>query len=144
MGLSTGKALILAMVVLALALTLAMPMRTYLTQRADGDRLEAERVQLEKDIADLTIREQQYTDPVYIEAQARERLRFVKPGDIPYQVQLPGDYKEPETHENSDDTLTGPWYSDLWKSVSEIDTETEPPPPPRMPVIEEEPGEPTG
>ena len=28
-------------------------------------------------------------DPVYIAAQARERLGFVKPGDIPYQVQLP-------------------------------------------------------
>ncbi|SDH13606.1 Septum formation initiator [Rhodococcus triatomae] len=133
------------MVVLALALTLAVPLRTYLTQRAEADRLDAERVQLEQDIAALQILEEQYSDPAYIEAQARKRLRFVKPGDTPFQVQLPGDYQEPEKHESVDDTLTGPWYSDLWKTVSEPDAlDTEEPPPPRMPVMEEEPGEPTG
>ncbi|NLG55197.1 MAG: septum formation initiator family protein [Rhodococcus sp.] len=144
LGLSTGKALVLAMVVLGLALTLAMPLRTYLTQRAEAERLAAEQVQLEKDIADLTILREQYTDPAYIEAQARERLRFVKPGDTPYQVQLPGDYQEPEKAEDADDIHTGPWYSDLWKSVSVPESEKEPPPPPRMPVMEEEPGEPVG
>ncbi|MDV7246513.1 MULTISPECIES: FtsB family cell division protein [Rhodococcus] len=149
LGLSTGRALILVVVVLLLALTLAVPLRTYLTQRGEADRVAAEQVQLEEELAELRILEERYSDPAYIEAQARGRLRWVRPGDTPYQVQLPGDYKEPEKREEKDAEMAGPWYSDLWKTVSEPPVAPEvqptpapaPVPPPPAPL---EPGEPTG
>ena len=40
-------------------------------------------------IAELEQQKVKLADPVFIAAQARERLGFVMPGDIPYQVQLP-------------------------------------------------------
>lgn len=151
LGLSTGRALILAVVVLVLALTLAVPLRTYMTQRGEAERVAAHRVELERQLHELRILEERYSDPAYIEAQARERLRFVQPGDTPYQVQLPGDYKEPKSPEEKAEKLPGPWYRDLWKTISEPQPEPTPapppgpaaPPPPSMPPPLE-PGEPTG
>ncbi|NLE80495.1 MAG: septum formation initiator family protein [Rhodococcus sp.] len=150
LGLSTGRALILAVVVLVLALTLAVPLRTYMTQRAEAEQVAAERVELEQELEDLRVLEERYSDPAYIEAQARERLRFVRPGDTPYQVQLPGDYKKPETPEEEAAKVTGPWYRDLWRTVSEPQPEPESPPPPPAPAPPPpeapplEPGVPTG
>ncbi|MFD4368317.1 septum formation initiator family protein [Rhodococcus sp. NPDC058521] len=153
LGLSTGRALILAVVVLVLALTLAVPLRNYMTQRGEAERVAAERVELETQLAELRILEERYTDPAYVEAQARQRLRFVKPGDTPFQVQLPGDYKEPVRPEEEDEKLPGPWYRDLWKTISEpqpVPAPPEPPlPGPAAPPGPEippplEPGEPAG
>ena len=60
-------------------------------------------------------------DPAYIAAQARERLGFVKPGDIPFQVQLPpgaataaqpgGDAAKPANND--------PWYTSLWHTIAD-------------------------
>lgn len=147
LGLSTSQALILVVVVLLLALTLAVPLRTYLTQRGEADRLAAERVQLEDELNDLRILRERYSDPVYIAAEARSRLRWVNPGETPFQVQLPGDYKEPEKPEEEDPATSGPWYSDLWHTISEPPAapEVEPAPaPPDAPPLPLEPGEPTG
>lgn len=137
------------MVVLLLALTLAVPLRTYLTQRGEADRVAAEQLELEEELAQLRILEERYGDPAYIEAQARERLRFVMPGETPYQVQLPGDYVEPEKPEEKNAKLTGPWYRDLWRTISEPQPLPAPPPPPPPPPgaplpAPPEPGEPTG
>ncbi len=135
-------------VVLLLALTLAVPLRTYLTQRGEADRLAAERVQLEEDLNDLQILEERYSDPAYIAAEARGRLRWVNPGDTPFQVQLPGDYKEPPKPEEKDPETAGPWYSDLWNTISEPpaapEVQPSPAPPEAPPPVPPEPGEPTG
>ncbi|MFZ2173294.1 MAG: septum formation initiator family protein [Rhodococcus sp. (in: high G+C Gram-positive bacteria)] len=151
LGLSTGRALVLVVVVLLLALTLAVPLRTYLTQRGEADRVAAEQLQLEKDLKELRILKERYSDPAYIEAQARGRLRWVKPGDTPIQVQLPGDNKEPEKPEEEDPETAGPWYSDLWTTISEPPAEpkVQPAPAPALPPapllpVPPEPGEPTG
>lgn len=146
LGLSTGRALILAVVVLVLALTLAVPLRNYMTQRGEAEQVAAKRVELERQLDDLRVLEELYSDPAYIETQARERLRFVRPGDTPYQVQLPGDYQEPETPEEEAEKLPGPWYRDLWKTISEPQPEPAPPPPPAPapPPPPLEPGVPTG
>ena len=45
--------------------------------------------QLRAQIAELEQQKVKLGDPVFIAAQARERLGFVMPGEIPYQVQLP-------------------------------------------------------
>jgi cell division protein FtsB len=118
-GLSTARAVILAVVVCVLALTLAVPLRTYFTQRNEASNIEAERVLLERDIAELQEKKQQQEDPAYIAAEARERLRLVMPGETPYQVQLPGAYEAAQAQRAEPEPKSGTWYSDLWHEVSE-------------------------
>ena len=72
-----------------LTLTIAGPVRTYFGQRTEMKQLEATEEQLRAQIAELEQQKVKLADPVFIAAQARERLGFVMPGEIPYQVQLP-------------------------------------------------------
>ncbi|NMM83554.1 septum formation initiator [Rhodococcus sp. SRB_17] len=148
-GLSTSRAVVLAMVVLMLALTLAVPLRTYISQRSDAAQIAAERSVLQKEVDELRAQNARFDDPAYIEALARERLRYVKPGETPFQVQLPGDYKEPEKKKVKETPLTGPWYRDLWQTISEPpvvpETKPKPAPAPATPTQQpEEQGVPTG
>ena len=89
LGLTARRAAILAAVVCVLTLTIAGPVRTYFAQRTEMKQLAASEAALRQQIADLEQQKVKLADPAYIAAQARERLGFVKPGDIPYQVQLP-------------------------------------------------------
>ena len=89
LGLTARRAAILAAVVCVLTLTIAGPVRTYFAQRTEMKQLAASEAALRQQIADLQQQKVKLADPAYIAAQARERLGFVKPGDIPYQVQLP-------------------------------------------------------
>src|SRR5574340_1261711 len=147
LGLSTARAVILAAVVCGLTLSLTVPLRTYFTQRAEAERMSAEQVRLEGELEQLRQQKEQLADPAYIRAQARERLRFVMPGETPYQVQLPGAYQELEKTESKQLPSTGAWYSDLWQAVSKPRPEPEPAPA-RMPVVPPpapaEPGGPNG
>ncbi|MCJ0904106.1 septum formation initiator family protein [Rhodococcus sp. ARC_M6] len=148
-GLSTSRAVVLAMVVLMLALTLAVPLRTYISQRSDASQIAAERRVLQEEVDALRAQNARFDDPAYIEALARERLRYVKPGETPFQVQLPGDYKEPEKKKVKETPLTGPWYRDLWQTISEppVVPETKPKPAPASATPTQQPeeqGVPTG
>jgi cell division protein FtsB len=89
LGFTARRAAILAAVVCVLTLTIAGPVRTYFAQRTEMKQLSATEAALRKQIADLEGQKTKLGDPVFIAAQARERLGFVMPGDIPYQVQLP-------------------------------------------------------
>ncbi|CCQ17545.1 putative uncharacterized protein [Rhodococcus sp. AW25M09] len=144
LGLSTGRAVILGVVVCALALTLAVPLRTYFTQRSELESVLAERQALQNDVDDLQTQKSQLDEPSRIAADARERLRFVMPGETPYQVQLPGDYgKAPEPLATENDPI-GPWYTDLWNTAVQpqrSDEPTEPTSAP-MPVVQPEPAPP--
>jgi uncharacterized protein len=88
---------------------------------------------LRAQIADLEGQKVKLADPVFIAAQARERLGFVMPGDIPYQVQLPpgavvptGPGEQPVRAASND-----PWYTALWKTIA--DAPHGPPPAPAVP-----------
>src|SRR6202011_2419356 len=89
LGLTARRAAILAAVVCVLTLTIAGPVRTYLAQRTEMKQLAASEAALRAQIQDLEQQKAKLGDPVFIAAQARERLGFVMPGDTPYQVQLP-------------------------------------------------------
>lgn len=118
-GLSTGRAAVLAVVIAALALTLAVPLRTYFTQRAEAARVAVERRQLEAEVIALQGRREQQQDPAYVRAQARDRLRLVMPGDTPYIVQLPGAHQEDSSKQTERRKPSGAWYTMLWHSISE-------------------------
>ncbi|MCJ0891028.1 cell division protein FtsL [Rhodococcus sp. ARC_M5] len=140
-GLSTGRAVVLGVVVCALALTLAVPLRTYFSQRSELESVLAERAALEKDVEALRVQKSQLDEPSRIAADARERLRFVMPGETPYQVQLPGDYSPSSEDLAVDDTPTGPWFTELWNTAVEPQGSDEPQEPTSapMPLVQPEP-----
>ncbi|MCB1287682.1 MAG: septum formation initiator family protein [Mycobacterium sp.] len=130
LGFTARRAAILAAVVCVLTLTIAGPVRTYFAQRTEMKQLAASEAALRAQIAQLEGQKAKLADPVYIAAQARERLGFVKPGDIPYQVQLPpGAVVEPGVEPQTAPVNSGdPWYTSLWHTIA--DTPHGPPPAP--------------
>lgn len=134
-GSAARRAAILAAVVCVLTLTIAGPVRTFFAQRTEMKQLAATEAQLRVQIAELEEQKVKLADPVYIAAQARERLGFVMPGDIPYQVQLPQTAAvpaEPGT-EASAAAKNEPWYTSLWATIADAQQgipSTVPPVPP--------------
>lgn len=120
-GSAARRAAILAAVICVLTLTIAGPVRTYFGQRTEMKQLEATEKQLRAQIADLEEEKVKLADPVFIAAQARERLGFVMPGDIPYQVQLPADAAVPGTPGSEAATVKSgdPWYTSLWHTIAD-------------------------
>jgi cell division protein FtsB len=119
-GLSTTRrAAVFAIVVCALALSVAVPLRTYLGQRDDVATEEQRQAELRSQVQALQERKAQLDDPAQVEAEARRRLRYVMPGETPYMVELPGD----GTSESGDEPAKGKakdesWYQLLWNAVS--------------------------
>lgn len=120
-GSAARRAAILAAVVCVLTLTIAGPVRTYFAQRTEMNQLKTVEAQLRSQIADLEQQKIKLADPVFIAAQARERLGFVMPGDIPYQVQLPpGAAAAPVTGPDAPEVKSGdPWYTSLWHTIAD-------------------------
>jgi cell division protein DivIC len=121
LGFTARRAAVLAAVVCVLTLTIAGPVRTYFAQRTEMEQLSATEAALRGQIAELEQQKGQLADPAYIAAQARERLGFVKPGDTPFQVQLPpGVAVVPQP--GSDASRPGkndPWYTSLWHTIAD-------------------------
>jgi cell division protein FtsB len=117
-GITSGRrAALLAAVVCVLVLSVAVPLRNYLGQRAELAAVYEQQHILADKIAELERRRVLLADPEHVETQARERLRYVRPGEIPYLVQLPpggtvatvvGGVRAPAQ----------PWYDQLWKSIN--------------------------
>jgi cell division protein FtsB len=145
LGSTARKAAILAAVVCVLTLTIAGPVRTYFAQRTEMHQLAVSEAQLRAQIAELEEQKAKLADPVFIAAQARERLGFVMPGDIPYQVQLPSSAGQPSRQTGSgtpESRPNEPWYTSLWRTVADtphnVPSDTTPsavpaPPPPPTP-----------
>jgi cell division protein FtsB len=116
---TTRRAAVLAIVLCALAFTLAVPLRTYLSQRAEIKVQEQRQTELRADVARLQSRKSALADPAEVEAEARRRLRYVMPGETPYLVQLPED--TPQGRQQAAQQKTGPgntaWYQQLWSSL---------------------------
>jgi len=104
-----------------LTLTIAGPVRTYFAQRTEMKQLAATEAKLRGEIADLEQQKVKLADPVYVAAQARERLGFIKPGDIPYEVQLPPGAAVPaQPGPDTPAVRTGqPWYTSLWHTIAD-------------------------
>jgi cell division protein FtsB len=83
---NTRRAAILALVICALALTVAAPLRTYLGQRSKIAEQRATEQQLTTRLHRLRHRQALLSDPHYVRTQARKRLLYVAPGATPYLV----------------------------------------------------------
>jgi cell division protein FtsL len=112
---STRRAAILALVVCALALTVVVPLRNYVSQRQELAAVTQRQEALANEVTQLQAERARLANPAEVEAQARSRLGYVVPGEVPYVVQLPSGPVGPGAG------LGGgaPWYRTLWRQVAE-------------------------
>jgi cell division protein FtsB len=116
----TTRAAVLAVVLCVLALALTVPLRQYVAQRGAVARLRAKQAAAQRRVDALEARKAQLQDPAYVERLARERLHFVRPGEVPYILLTPTPTPAPVRPGTPGGTAvggTGPWYSRLWNTV---------------------------
>ncbi|MGH8891805.1 MAG: FtsB family cell division protein [Actinomycetes bacterium] len=115
----TGRAAMLALVVCLLAISLAYPLREYLSQRSDIADHRVRVAEQEKRVAALRDARERWRDPAFVEAQARERLRYVMPGETSYVVLEADEAPAPEGLLDTApaEAERNPWFTDLWRSV---------------------------
>jgi cell division protein FtsB len=121
----TGRAAILAVVLCAIALSLAYPIREYIAQRRQIDQLQAQRRDLALHLKELRQQQKRLHDPAYIERQARDRLHMCFPNQKCYVIIEPEPKNTPGATGQADGT---PWYARLWKSVQQANQQTKPGP----------------
>ncbi len=112
---STRRAAILALVVCVLALTVVVPLRNYVSQREELATTTQRQQALAAEVAALQAERARLSDPAEVEAQARSRLGYVLPGEVPYVVQLPSS-PTTQAKQAGGGAL---WYRTLWRQVAE-------------------------
>ena len=119
----TGRATVLIVVFVALALAYTYPLRVYLAQESQIAQLEAAQADQKKVIADKSAELAKWKDPEYLRAQARENLFYVRPGETPLLV-----FDDPAgaAREAGKKPAAAPdrWYDTLWNSVRAADAES--------------------
>ncbi|MFC6019478.1 septum formation initiator family protein [Plantactinospora solaniradicis] len=116
----TGRATVLAGVLVALALAYTYPVRVYLNQQSDIARIEAAQQAQRKLIGDLTEEAALWDDPEYVKIQARERFFMVLPGEVPLVVLTDHEGAARDAGVVPDSTqrrTPDPWYDTLWSSI---------------------------
>ncbi len=111
---------ILALVALVIALSLAVPLRSFVRQSGDNAALAAEVAETERSIAQLQSDVDRWRDESYVEDQARTRLSYVYPGETAYiVVDENGSTNGELPAKSADQAPTGSWYERFWSSVEE-------------------------
>lgn len=77
---------IVSALTVVLALMFAPLVRAFVDQRAALHAVETELESNKQRLTELDAEKERWEDPAYVRQQARERLMFVEPGDIPYIV----------------------------------------------------------
>jgi len=111
---------ILGLVLCAIALSIAFPVRSYLEQRTELATAVAAQQDLEQQRDELQARKVALSDPDYIAAEARRRLQYVTPGDTVFVVHAPG-LASSGDEVAAQATSDQPWYGNLWDTLSEDD-----------------------
>ena len=120
-GSITSRALILVCVFALLVLALSVPVRAWLSQRAEVAALRADISASSERIAELQTELGRWSDPAFVSTEARRRLHFVLPGEIGY-VTISGDGRPAEAV-LSEAAATAPrgWHSVVWESLERAD-----------------------
>lgn len=119
---------VLATILVMLAVTIIPTARSVIRQRSEISALKERIASQQGDVASLTQEQQRWQDPAYVEQQARERLKFVKPGERSYSVIDPA--KQPAQMPSGavvaapSSQGSSPWYGQLWQSVQLADKPT--------------------
>jgi cell division protein FtsB len=115
----TGRAALLAVVMCAIALSLAYPVREYIGQRRQIDQLLAAQQSLSAQVKSLQAQQKRFSDPSYIEQQARDQLHMCLPTEKCYVI-IGNNSPAPDATPQHTATPTS-WYSKLWGSVQKAD-----------------------
>jgi cell division protein FtsL len=116
----TSRAAVLAIVLCAIALTLAYPVREYIADRRQIDQLEAQNAQIAAEVRRLRAEQTALASPARIEQEARDDLHMCFPTQTCYEVIYP-----PKPHASGNPHAVGsPWYGRLWQSVAKADATT--------------------
>jgi cell division protein FtsL len=114
----TSRAAVLAVVICAIALSLAYPVRAYMVQRQQIDQLMAEQQTMLTQVNNMQAERARLSERSYIEQLARQELDMCFPGAQCYVVE--------GSQSLSNDTRpqqpgAAPWYAKLWRSVEQAD-----------------------
>lgn len=115
----TGRALLLVLVFIVLGFTLAVPLRSWLSQRAEISALEADVAATQQRVADLQVQQQRWQDPAFIAAEARRRLQYVLPGEIGYTT-LGADGR-PAAESLAEASAHRTWVDKMWGTLQQAD-----------------------
>ncbi len=116
----TGRAAVLAVVLCAIALSLAYPVREYLEQRKQIDVLLAQGARIAQRQRYLRAEQARLKEPVYIEQQARDRLHMCLPTQMCYVIINPRSRSAKDVAARKAAT---PWYGRLWSSVQQANAQ---------------------
>jgi cell division protein FtsL len=114
----TSRAAVLIVVVCAIALSLAYPVREYIAQLHQIGELRAQQAQLAQQLARLQATKAALGSPQYVEQQARQRLHMCFPAQTCYVI-ITG--SKPAARAAGAHAAVTPWYDRLWTSVHEAD-----------------------
>lgn len=120
-GSITTRALVLIAVLALLVLALSVPVRAWLSQRAEVAALRADIAASSERIEQLQTDLTRWSDPAFVSTEARRRLHFVLPGEIGY-VTISSDGRPAEAvlSEAAAQTPRG-WHSLVWESIEKAD-----------------------
>jgi cell division protein FtsB len=116
----TGRAALLAVVICAIALSLAYPVREYIAQRQQIDQLLAEQQTMSAQVKALSAERSRLSQDWYVEQEAREELHMCFPQEQCYVV-VSG--QSAKTSAASPQVVADPWYAKLWQSVQQADAQ---------------------
>jgi cell division protein FtsB len=123
----TTRAAVLGLVVCALVVSAALPLREFLSQRGTIARLEQQQALQRERVEALEAAKRRLQDPAFVQAEARRRLHFVMPGETAYVLLAPEPGQAPAgaTAEQVAEAAgpEQPWFSQLWSSVQAADAE---------------------
>jgi len=116
----TGRAIVLATLIVLLLVLLASPLNRYFASRSDLSKAASQLHDDKARLAQLKAQQKQWGDPGYIQAQARHRLQYAMPGDTVYVVVNHGATNEIDKSATvAAKNAPGPgWNTKLWDSVS--------------------------
>ncbi|HUZ37053.1 MAG TPA: septum formation initiator family protein [Streptosporangiaceae bacterium] len=114
----TSRAAVLAVVMCAIALSLAYPVREYIAQSRQIEQLQAQRQGLLAQLRALEHEQKRLNDPAFIEQLARDRLHFCLSGQTCYVIIGGGSGHSAAELARAAAT---PWYARLWHSVQQAD-----------------------
>ncbi|WP_327068553.1 septum formation initiator family protein [Kitasatospora sp. NBC_01250] len=118
----TSRATVLVLVLCSLVAILAYPTRQFMNQRAQisDQRVKAE--QARQQVEQLKTEWARWQDPMFVKAQARERLHYALPGETPFVSIDPTPSATPPQPAGAGSPQAAakaakPWYAAVWDSV---------------------------
>jgi cell division protein FtsB len=119
----TGRATVLIIVLVALALAYTYPVRVYLAQESQIGRMEsaqtAQRQRINAKIEEVA----KWQDPEYVRIQARDRLFYVRPGEVPLLVLNDPAGAARDAGKAAPAAPAPAWFDTLWSSVAAANAE---------------------